>query len=49
MPWLELCRGLVRDIRDELERMPTREEREEAYQIAYERGKSVSQTIAPAR
>ena len=29
MPWLELCRGLVRDIRDELERMPTREEREE--------------------
>jgi myo-inositol-1(or 4)-monophosphatase len=28
MPWLELCRGIVQDIRGELERMPTREERE---------------------
>ncbi len=29
MPWLELCRGIVRDIRGELARMPTRAEREE--------------------
>jgi myo-inositol-1(or 4)-monophosphatase len=28
MPWLELCRGIVEDVRGELERMPTREERE---------------------
>jgi len=28
MPWLDLCRELVADIRVELERMPTREERE---------------------
>jgi myo-inositol-1(or 4)-monophosphatase len=27
-PWLELCRGAVEDLRDVLERMPTREERE---------------------
>jgi len=28
MPWLDLCRELVADIRVELERMPTREQRE---------------------
>ena len=28
MPWLDLCREVVADIRDELERLPTREERE---------------------
>jgi myo-inositol-1(or 4)-monophosphatase len=28
MPWLDLCRELVADIRFELERLPTREERE---------------------
>jgi myo-inositol-1(or 4)-monophosphatase len=28
MPWLDLCRGIVQDIRAELERMPTRVERE---------------------
>jgi myo-inositol-1(or 4)-monophosphatase len=29
MPWLNLCRAIVRDIRAELERMPTRAEREQ--------------------